>query len=195
MAHRLFVLLLCLGACVTESRVTKDTLLGANIDFDYLGDDDDDDSTGGAPPSTFEAFISDDTGDESIPYGDTVTFSVAPAASDAQTSGQVVAQVIYAYGDFVDSFYDVAPTTTFLNGWSESGWTRTSWGHYYNVFTKASVSGSYTIQFTVPVMRRGDETSGGTLRGNTTYLAAPHTAEATGLGNEVTITVTAPGGG
>ena len=172
----------------------KNDILGATIDFDYLGDDDDDDSTGGAPPAEFAVYMSSDS-DGTEPYGATVTFTATPNASGAQTNGSIYVQVTESYG-FDHGGYDDLPVTTALDGWSQNGWTRTSAGVYWNLFTKASVAaGTDTIQFTVTIYRYGDETSGGSLHATTLFFAAPHTDQATSLYGAVDLVVVAGGGG
>lgn len=173
--------------------------LGANVGFGYLGDDDDDDATGGAVAAEFEALVSNDTGDNSVLYGDLINYTVVPTASSAQTNGEVTVWVQENYGDFVDPNYDVVPVTSSTGGWIQTGWSKIADRTYVNVFTKASVAaGTTAIQFYVDLYVRGDEltngSSVGSLRVKTSFVA-PHTSEATGLGNEDEVSIHILGGG
>lgn len=161
-----------------------DIFLGANVGFDYLGDDDDDDDGGGGveTPPAFDAVIAGgvSTVEAGIPLSIFVEINVLNAA---QNNGSVVLVLEREFEA------DATPVYVNLDGWTQTGWTiiGTDFRTLTNTVTKASLSvGTYHLEFTyVPRY----ESSGDILLSTVTQ-GSPHSDEATGFGNSVTVEVT-----
>lgn len=170
--------------------MTKEAL-GACIDFGYLGDDDDSDDSGGAGPALFDA-IPTASSPFNVGATETITVTTSFGGGSPQTNGTFPVLISSRYTGGIGGTGSLAhlvaaPTTTGLAGWSQTGWSYSSFLELWsNTFTKASVTASNAITIDIVTDLPG------TVNVYTNTGGSVMTDQASGAGAHIALTSSAP---